>query len=417
MPPTEPGRYDVVIVGAGLAGLAAAIPLQRAGRSVTVLEASDGIGGRVRTDIIDGFRCDRGFQVLLTEYPELARQLDVAALDLCAFDPGALVWHRGRGVVAGDPFRKPSTLFSTMRAPVGTIADKARLLKARRRWMSTPVQQLLRQRDISTAEALHAAGFSETMIERFFTPLAGGIQLDPNLGTSVRMFDTIMAMLSRGAGTVPAAGMEAIPQQLADRLATGTVQLNSAVAAIEGHAVRLHDGRVLDASAVIVATEGPVAARLVPIATVGSKPVGCVYFAADQAPTAHKLVVLDADSSGPALNVAVMSNIAPSYAPPGKHLIVAATPGDIGDDLADRVRNQLRGWWGGRVDSWRDLVTYRIAHGQPTDAPPFAPRQPVALGDGLFVCGDHRDTASIQGALFSGRRCGEAALVALAAAS
>jgi hypothetical protein len=139
-----------------------------------------------------------------------------------------------------------------------------------------------------------------------------------------------------------------------------------------------------------------------------------VYFAADTAPTAHRLVVLDASGAGPALNVTVISNVAPSYAPQGQHLIAAALPGVVDGDLEAAVRRQLLGWWGPQVDSWRHLRTYRIAHGQPDQSPPFSPKQPVSLGGNVFVTGDHRDTGSIQGALYSGRRCGEAVVAATA---
>ena len=164
-------------------------------------------------------------------------------------------------------------------------------------------------------------------------------------------------------------------------------------------------GATVAASVVVVATEGPAAAALLDLAPVESKSVGAVYFAAPQAPIDDKLVVLDGTGRGPVLNVAVMSNVAPSYAPAGSHLVVAALPGHDGDTIEHHARSQLRGWWGPEVDTWDHLATYRIAHGQPRQRPPFRPKQRVRLDDGRFVCGDHRDTASIQGAMFSGRRC------------
>ncbi len=170
----------------------------------------------------------------------------------------------------------------------------------------------------------------------------------------------------------------------------------------------------MHAAAVVVATDGPSAARLLNLPPVGSKRVSCCWFAADRPPFDDPVLVLDGARSGPVANVAVLSNVAPGYAPPGKALIAAAAPGGHGDDLADRARDQLRRWWGPQVDSWRLLRTDHIAHGQPVQRPPFHPKQPVRLAEGLFVCGDHRDTASIQGALHSGRRTGEAVQAALA---
>jgi hypothetical protein len=218
--------------------------------------------------------------------------------------------------------------------------------------------------------------------------------------------------------------MQAIPAQMADRLPSGTVHLSSPVAAVAPGEVRLVDGRLVTAAAVIVATEGPAANALLPagrLAPVGSREVGCVWFDAPAAPVPHAFIVLDGVRSGPALNVAVMSNVAPEYvtadAPAGHALVAAACPAtaDIAD-LETEVRGQLRSWWGPQVDQWKVLRTDRIAHGQPEQRPPFSPKRRVSLGDGLFVCGDHRDTPSIQGAMFSGRRCGEAALATLVAA-
>jgi phytoene dehydrogenase-like protein len=396
----------VVVVGAGLAGLSCAVALHDAGIPVRVLEASDGVGGRVRTDRVDGFTLDRGFQVALTAYPEMHRQLDMDALDLRAFEPGALVWRNGRGSVVGDPFRRPGTTVATATAPIGSVVDKARIGLLRRRLRSVHPVRLLQGADTSTRDALVEAGFSDMIIERFFRPLVGGIQLDPELSDSRRMFDIIFRMLADGDSAVPATGMQSIPQQLADRLPGGTIQLDARVTSTTARSVTVADGDEVGAAAVVVATEGPAANLLLGIPPVPSKSVGAVYFDAPEPPSGGKYVVLDGTGRGPVLNVAVMSNVAPSYAPAGHHLVVAAMPGHIGPDIEELALAQLRSWWGPQVDTWRHLRSYRIAHGQPGQRPPFDPKQRVHLSDGRFVCGDHRDTASIQGAMFSGRRCG-----------
>ncbi len=419
-----PDRVDVVVVGAGLAGLAAARAVEAAGRTAVVVEASDGVGGRVRTDVVDGFRLDRGFQVLLTAYPEVGRQLDLAALRPCAFGPGSLVWLGKRMYAIGDPTRRPSMLFSSAIAPVGSVTDKLRLAAMLHRLRKADPVSLLHREDVSTLTTLRELGFSTRIIDRFFRPLLGGIQLDANLSTSRRMADIILRCLAVGDSVVPAMGMQAIPDQMAAGLLPGTVHLGCPVAAVAPGEVRLVDGRVVRGARVIVATEGPIAAELLRgrhVVAPASRTVSCVWFAAPKPPIDDKLIVLDGTSSmngaiaGPALNVAVMSNVSPNYAPESQALIAAACPAAEGDlsGLPDAVRSQLRRWWGAEVDEWRVLRTDTIAHGQPDSQPPFAPKKPVALGEGLFVCGDHRDTPSIQGALFSGRRTAQAVLASL----
>jgi hypothetical protein len=192
------------------------------------------------------------------------------------------------------------------------------------------------------------------------------------------------------------------------------VHLNTPVESLDGSTVILRTGDRITARAIVVATDGPTASTLLGLPAVHSRTAGCVYFSADTPPNDKKYVILDGSGKGPVLNVALISNVAPSYAPPGKHLIAAALPGVISGDLEQLARKQLREWWGPQVDSWKHLRTYAITHGGPVQSAPFSPKQRVSLGDGRFVCGDHRDTGSIQGALYSGRRCGEAVVRSLA---
>lgn len=402
-----PTSCDVVIVGAGLAGLSASRFLTAAGFDVHVLEASDGVGGRVRTDHVDGFTLDRGFQILLTAYPELDKQFDVAALNLQPFDPGALVWMNGNGKVFSDPLRRPQSFVATAVAPIGSVIDKMRLALLRLSVTRGNGASLLSGDDMTTAKMLNSRGFSKKMIQRFFTPLVGGIQLDPQLTASRRMFDVVFRMLNQGDAVVPAAGMSAISEQLAAHTPSERIHLNTRVISANAHSVVTASGHTISAQAIVVAVEGPAASQLTGITMVKSRSVGCVYFASDSAPTDKKLIILDGTGNGPVLNIAVMSNISPSYAPTGQHLIAAALPGNIGDDIEDVARQQLQTMFGTQVASWRHLRTYRIEHGQPDQSPPFVPKKKQHLDSGVFVCGDHRDTASIQGALFSGRRCAD----------
>jgi phytoene dehydrogenase-like protein len=408
---------DVVIVGAGLAGLSCAKHLQRAGKKVAIYEASDGVGGRVRTDELDGYLLDRGFQVLLTAYPEIKTEIDLAALDMKYFSPGALVRVGNKNHVVGDPLREPSTLFSTTFAPIGNVFDKARIAALRLKLGRGPARRLLQGEDMSTADALREQGFSQRMVSTFFTPLVGGIQLDPDLSTSRRMFDIIFRTLGNGNTGVPARGMGELSNYLAAQLLNGTVHLHSPVSEVTSTSVTLNSGEKIHARSVVVATEGPTASVLLNLPPVASRSVSCVYFSADTSPTKEKLIALDGSHSGPVLNMAVMSNISSHYAPQGKHLIAAACPGvttESEPQLVSKVTQQLLQWWGPQVNTWKHLRTYSIVHGQPDQSPPFAPKKPVALANEVFVCGDHRDTGSSQGAMYSGRRCAVSVLKYLA---
>lgn len=402
---------DVVVVGAGLAGLAAATTLAHAGVEVSLLEASDGVGGRVRTDVVDGFQLDRGFQTVFSVYPELPQFVDVDALDLRPFAPGALVRVGGRFHRVGDPVRMPSSLWASAIAPIGSIADKLRLAAYLRHLRHSDPVDLLKTVELPVLDVLRARGFSEKIIDRFFRPLLGGMQLDADLGASRRMAELLLRCLAVGDAAVPARGMQAIPDQIASRLPEGVLQLGVEARAVRSGVVTTDQGE-LRAPQVIVATEGPAAVRLLGGEEVHSRSVTCVWFAAPTPPVGGRLIVLDGDASGPARNIAIMSDVAPEYAPPGSTLVVAACPGIDARNIEATVRRQLSAWWP-EVDTWTSLRTDAIYHGQPKPRSPFHPRRRVDFGDGMFVCGDHRDTPSIQGALYSGRRAADAALAAL----
>ncbi len=416
---TANASADVIVVGAGLAGLVCAHDLGLAGYQCTVLEGSDGVGGRVRTDLVDGFRLDRGFQIVSTNYPQVIDRLDLDALAVGTFAPGALVRVGNQMHRVADPLRQPRQLWSTLRAPVGTFADRVRLLRLVVDVRTHSVVELLRRPDTSTSRRLTDAGFTPTMIELLWRPLFAGIQLDPDLEVSRRRFDVILRMLASGRAGVPRLGMGAIPEQLAAKLPADSIRLGATVRAIDGTTVELADGERQHARAVVVATDGPAAHRLLGsnVADPGSRAVACCWFSTTDAPWTDPVIALDGTSEGPARNLAVLTHVSRSYAPPGVSLIAAAVPGAdaLDPSVTARVRAQLASWFGSTTNDWTHLRTDVIAHGQPDQRPPLHPRQRVNLGDGVFVCGDHRDTASIQGAMFSGERTATAVAAHLAA--
>jgi len=415
-------------VGAGLAGLACTRILVRAGVSVAVLEASDDVGGRVRTDVVEGFRLDRGFQVFFTAYPEARAVLDYAALELRAFAPGALVRIDGRFHTVTDPLRRPLAALAGLLAPVGTLRDKLNTLRLRRQVLSGSLESLFAAPEQTTQAALKDIGFSDRMVDRFFRPFFGGIFLGRDLTTSSRMLRFVYRMLAAGDTALPADGMGAIPRQLAAALPKGTVRLHSRVTAIEPEAdsVRIHleGGAGWRAGTVVVATEGDTAAALTgAFPAPKPRPVACLYFAAERPPLDAPLLILDGEGRGPVTTLAVPSAVQPAYAPAGAHLISATVLGPLREsdaELEARVRSHLADWFGAApVARWRRLRTYRIPFAQFDQSPGvLEPAQrPVRLGPRLFVCGDHVENASINGAMASGRRAAEAVLAAGAGAS
>jgi glycine/D-amino acid oxidase-like deaminating enzyme len=413
---------DVVIVGAGLAGLTCAVRLHEAGRSVAILEASDGVGGRVRTDLVDGFRLDRGFQVLLTGYPAARRWFDLAALDLRAFSPGVTVHRAGRFRRVADPLQAP---FDGLRSAVSTLAtpgDAVRLLAWRRHVRATPGPTLAAAPQRATRDLLVDRGFSPTIAASFFRPFLAGTYFDRGMTTSSRVTELTFRSFFGGQVAVPALGMQQLPAQLRSRLPAGTVRTGARVTAIRDGEARVADGGAVRAGHVVVATEGPVAAELLGDRLRGRGPApgrGSVtrYFRAPASPVGGPHLVLDADDGGPVTTLAVMSDVAGPYAPHGAALVSVATAGLPSGSEAEHdraLRRQLRGWYGGQVDDWDGLATYRIPYAQPRqdveDLPSLA--REVRAGARTWVCGDHRDTASIQGALVSGRRCADEVLAA-----
>lgn len=419
-------KDPVVVVGAGVAGLNCAVNLHKNGIPVTVIEASDGVGGRVRTDVVDGFLLDRGFQIFLTSYPEAKRALDYEALDLKPFYAGALVRFGGGFHIVADPFRHLVDGLGSLTNPIGSPIDKIRVGIYRTRTLLSSVESILKDPEETTIlECLQNEGFSDSIIDKFFRPFLGGIFFDRNLQTTSKMFNFVMRMLATGQNCLPAGGIGAVSEQLAACLPEGGVVLNTKVTSIERREggdiiVTLENGTTMEARTLVVATEGPQAAALLGTVMESSPsttkdPVGtcCLYFAADSPPRPGNYLYLDGDNRGSIVNnCCVPSEVSSSYAPPGKSLIsvsVIGTRDDLSDEeLQQRVLDELSSWFGKRtVNSWKHLKTYRIPFAQPNQTPPTNLFKPLQLTDDIFVAGDHRMTATLDGALWSGRLVAE----------
>ena len=407
---------DVLIIGGGLAGLCCALQLHQSRISSQILEASDGAGGRVRTDKVKGFLLDRGFQVLLTAYPEARRILDYDALNLRPFYPGALIRYKKRFYRFADPWRRPIDGLLGVFTPIGTFADKLRIRKLRNHVLTGSLSDLYHRSETTTLQALRNLGFSENMIACFFRPFIGGVFFDSDLGVSSRMFEFGFRMFSMGDTALPSGGMGAIPEQIAARLPTGTVRTEARVDSIQEDGVILKSGEKIKARAVVVATEGPEALRLLgDKEKPGSRSVTCLYFETDDPPLSEPLLVLNGEGKGPINSICCPSSVAPNYAPKGKSLVSVTMIGvpDQGDrQLETAVRTQLTEWFGPGVSGWRYLRTYRIPHALPMQVPPVSDpaSRPAQIRPGLFVCGEYQNVASIQWAMVSGRQAAEAVI-------
>ncbi|MCD0481728.1 NAD(P)/FAD-dependent oxidoreductase [Streptacidiphilus sp. ASG 303] len=401
---------DVVVVGAGTAGLAAARHLCAAGLSVTVLEAAQHVGGRMAGEEVDGFRLDQGLHLLNTSLPELSRSLDPGRLELRPLAPGVLVHAGGRRYRVGDP-RIPAARLAAVRAPIGSPLDKARLGAALGRLAATPVPQLLRRPELTTAQALAARGLSARVVDGFLRPLLTALLSDPELSTSSRCADLVLRAYARGRLCLPAGGAAAVPRQLAEGLPPGTVRLGVRATAVSADGVETEGHGRVRGRCTVLATDAASAARLLPgLHLPGFHPVTTYYHVAPEAPLAEPLLLLDADRASPVSHSLVLSRVDPSYAPPGRSLVATAVLGrrsfDAGGPAAlePRVRRRLSELYGTSTAAWAFLAVRHVEQAVPAMPPPHHFGRPVRVIGGLYVCGDHRDTSSVQGALVSGRR-------------
>ena len=394
---------DVVVIGAGLTGLVAARVLCGAGLEVVLLEADEQPGGRVRTDRVDGLLLDRGFQLLNPSYPQAGRTFDLRALRLRSFGAGAVVAHGARRYPLVDPRRSPRDALSALHLPVGTVREKLAVARWALEVGFGPAARIKSGADTSLAEALQQRGLHGAFTDGVVRTFLAGVLGEAELRTSRRLADLLVRSFVRGTPALPEDGMQALPDQLAGLLPHGVLRTSAPVMSVVGVRVDSAAGR-FDARAVVVATDARMAARLLGDPEPPMRSLTTFYHLAADSPASRPMLHLDADRRGPVVNTAVVSDVAPSYSTRGA-LVSSTVLGADGSPEAEHEARRHAGLiYGVDPRTWQHVATYPIADALPETQPGTGLRRPVERGDGLYVAGDHRDTASIQGALVSGRR-------------
>ncbi|RRA50175.1 FAD-dependent oxidoreductase [Acidipila sp. EB88] len=407
--------------------------LQRAGFDTLILEAADAPGGRVRTDVVDGFHLDRGFQVLLTAYPETRAALNYRALKLRKFTPGAMVWYEGRFHRFSDPWREPINAAKFLFDDVVTFGDKWRIALLRARVSRGEPDALFQRPDQSTHQFLRRFGFSAKMIDRFFAPFFGGVFLESELQTSSRYFEFLFRMFAGGATAVPAEGMEGISRQLAGKLEPGTLELNTEVVKVvkrqQRFLVTTAHGDEIEAKQMVFAVAEhalrPLLADLLPHTRAQGREQrnwNCTttfYYAAATSPIKGPILALNGEGpdGGPINNLVVMSQVSRRYAPRGQELIAVSVVGySPANDaemqvLEGKVREHAERWFGEAVvQTWRFVGAYPIDMALPLARTSQWEASATRVTDNVYTCSDAQETPSLQGALASGRRAAEAIL-------
>ena len=398
-------QVEVAIIGAGLAGLACAIELQKNKIDFHIFEASDGVGGRVRSDVIDGFILDRGFQLYNPSYAEGKRLLDYQSLDLKPFTPGVAIRDGKRLRLVVDPFRSKDFRFRLLKDLPGNTLSHLGLVRYFLKYLITSDAQIATTKDISAEASLTKSGIRGSFLEKLFRPFLQGVFLESELSTSRKFLDVVLKNFLQGIPSVPAQGMQEISNQLAAKIPKDKISLNTKILRLEANKLITQEGEI-EARKIVVATEPSTAISWLNLEPKNMHSVTTWYFKADKSVNfiAKKkpILLVDAQKSGPLTNAVVLTNAAPSYAPDGEVLVSASaiSPNENAD--LDSVKKHLAHLFGVNTDSWQLIKEYKIKEALPAMNPPFSLVNSNQINNDLFVAGDHRATSSIQGALLSG---------------
>ena len=387
-----------IVVGAGISGLSCALELEKNGYRVQILEKENHPGGRVHSDVINGYILNRGFQVLQTGYPETKRLLDYEKLELCNLDPEVWIMNNNKIKKLYDPIQNPSNLLKAAFSNVGTFQDKLRLLQLRQSTTSRSTNKIFQENETTSLEQINNYGFSESIINEFFKPLFGGAFLDNELDTTSRMFNFVYKIFSIAPIAIPKYGMKSIPEQLEAKLES-KISFNTNVVKLDNKNVFL-ENETLSADAIVLAANHDSAKKLIPsIEEIQWNSTSCYYFVADSPPFSSKVVLLNGNNHGEINNVFVPTNISKAYSPNNKSIISVSTIGLNNNE--DEIRNELNNWFGNQTEDWKLLHTYHIEKALPRMSVPSVSHSQYV--NGIHMCGDYLTSSSIHGSIYSGR--------------
>ncbi|GAB5553671.1 MAG: NAD(P)/FAD-dependent oxidoreductase [Saprospiraceae bacterium] len=411
-------QAPIVIIGAGVAGLVAAIHAEKTGKSIHLIEATDRPGGRVKTDEIDGFRLDHGFQVLLTAYHEAQRYLDFSTLQLKKFNNGALIFQGDKSYQIGDPLRDPSQLLNMAFSSVGTLKDKWLIFKLTQSLKKQDRSKVFKAQDQTTLAYLQDYGFSEQMINRFFRPFFGGIFLENDLNTSASMFRFVFKLFSEGSAAIPNLGIEAIVDQLKAQLSNTTFHFNQKVDKIEGKSLQLQDGTSMDFDKVIIACPpGDILPNLQGSELAWTSTCN-LYFTTEKSILNSKSIALVTDPNSPINNFCVLTDVSDAYTSSGKSLVSVTlkkypkTSMDL--SFYQSIAKELAS-----LTNYPGDITFLKRYDIPQALPVIddleysLPNTQFTLTDDIYLAGDYLLNASLDAAMRTGRLAAEAMMDSL----
>jgi len=380
--------------------------LKDRGIEALVLEASDGVGGRVRTDEIDGFKLDRGFQVFLTSYPEAEKLLDYEALKFKKLPSGARIRNGDDFFVMPNPLKNILTAPQALFSPVGGIFDKLKILQLNVE-MRNAIEPTTRT-DETTIEFLTKFGYSETIIRRFFVPFFSGVFLEKNLETNSSFFKFLFSMFSKGDVVIPENGMQAIPEQIAKHLTVNNLRLNTRVLKIDGTTIHLENGETLEAEKIVLATDAITAAKLLgEESKTEFNGTTCLYFESDSPLKidGKPYLIINSNTDEIINHILPISDVSPSYAPPNKSMISVSIVGNR-DVTTEDVQRELAKWFG-TENVWRHLKTYKIPEALPQFLKGSATETNLKISENVYRCGDYTAYPSLNAAMKTGRQVAE----------